>query len=94
MIPFAPESPRWLLVKGRYRAAYKSLCKLRKCRLQAARDLYNIHAALECQKQYEQYHPMTWSQRSLKLFTVSRNRHAAQSAGFLMFMQYVDEGQR
>jgi hypothetical protein len=35
-----PESPRWLLKKGRYPAAFKSLCRVRNSELQAARDLY------------------------------------------------------
>ncbi|KAF8885214.1 major facilitator superfamily domain-containing protein [Infundibulicybe gibba] len=39
-IYFCPESPRWLMKKGRYHAAYKSFCRLRNSELQAARDLY------------------------------------------------------
>ncbi len=37
---FCPESPRWLMGRGRYADAYKSLERLRRHRLQAARDLY------------------------------------------------------
>ena len=37
---YLPESPRWLMKKGRYEAAFKSLCRLRNSKLQAARDLY------------------------------------------------------
>jgi len=37
---FLPESPRWLMKKDRYPAAFKSLCRVRNSELQAARDLY------------------------------------------------------
>jgi Sugar (and other) transporter len=35
-----PESPRWLMKKGRYEEAFNSLLRLRNSKLQAARDLY------------------------------------------------------
>ena len=37
---FCPESPRWLMSKGRYEDAFKSLERLRRHPVQAARDLY------------------------------------------------------
>jgi hypothetical protein len=37
---FCPESPRWLMGKGRYPQAFESLSRLRKTKLMAARDLY------------------------------------------------------
>ncbi|MCJ1295853.1 hypothetical protein MMC34_007417 [Xylographa carneopallida] len=41
---FCPESPRWYIKKNRYHDAFNALCSLRNTRLQAARDLYYIHA--------------------------------------------------
>lgn len=37
---FCPESPRWLMGRGRYADAYRSLERLRRQKIQAARDLY------------------------------------------------------
>jgi hypothetical protein len=37
---FCPESPRWVMSKGRYADPYKSLERLRRYPVQAARDLY------------------------------------------------------
>jgi hypothetical protein len=43
---FCPESPRWYMKKNKYHKAYESLLRLRHNPLQAARDLYYIHAQL------------------------------------------------
>ncbi|RPD63661.1 MFS sugar transporter [Lentinus tigrinus ALCF2SS1-6] len=79
---FCPESPRWLIAKGRYDKAYESIRRLRKSNIQAARDLYYIHVLLEAEKEIQ-----TGRNLFLEMFTVPRNRRAALASGIVMFMQ-------
>ncbi|PLN74730.1 putative MFS myo-inositol transporter [Aspergillus taichungensis] len=79
---FCPESPRWYMIRDRYREAYEALCKLRPTQLQAARDLYYIHVALKHEEKMRE-----GKQLWVEMFTVPRNRRAAQSSFFVMFMQ-------
>ncbi|KAI0326831.1 hypothetical protein GY45DRAFT_1356013 [Cubamyces sp. BRFM 1775] len=79
---FCPESPRWLIGKGRYDKAFESLMRLRKSSLQAARDLYYIHVLLEAEKEIQ-----TGRNLFFELFTVPRNRRATLASGIVMFMQ-------
>lgn len=46
-----PESPRWLLKKGRFPEAFSSLCALRETRLQAARELFYANAQIQLEAQ-------------------------------------------
>ncbi|OJT05084.1 Major myo-inositol transporter IolT [Trametes pubescens] len=77
-----PESPRWLIGKGRYDKAFESLLRLRKSKLQAARDLYYIHVLLETEREIQ-----TGRSLFLELFTVPRNRRATLASTIVMFMQ-------
>lgn len=81
---FCPESPRWYMVKDRYQSAYQALRTLRPSSLQAARDLYYIHSALQVEEKLREGKQL-WRE----MFTVPRNRRAAQSSFFVMFMQQV-----
>ncbi|KAJ5372063.1 Major facilitator superfamily domain general substrate transporter [Penicillium concentricum] len=47
LVFICPESPRYLIQRNRYADAYKSLLELRGTPIQAARDLYYIHAQLQ-----------------------------------------------
>ncbi|KAI0083385.1 hypothetical protein BDY19DRAFT_900385 [Irpex rosettiformis] len=79
---FCPESPRWLISKGRYEDAYNSLLRFRNNPIQAARDLYYIHVLLEAEKEIE-----TGRNLFIELFTVARNRRAVLASNILTFMQ-------
>ncbi|KAF2008435.1 plastidic glucose transporter 4 [Aaosphaeria arxii CBS 175.79] len=79
---FCPESPRWYMEKGKFDKAFQALQRLRKHKIQAARDMYYAYKLLEVEQ----------SEREGKnlfkeFFTVRRNRRAAQSSFFVMFMQ-------
>lgn len=96
-----PESPRWYgtslystlcpalltfdaryMEKGRYNDAFKSLQRLRKHDIQAARDMYYAYKLLEVEQEEKQGRNIF-----KEFFTVRRNRRAAQSSFFVMFMQ-------
>ncbi|KAL9046433.1 MAG: hypothetical protein Q9214_000729 [Letrouitia sp. 1 TL-2023] len=49
-IYFCPESPRWYIKKHKYLDAFNSLRRLRNTELQAARDLYYIHAQVRLEE--------------------------------------------
>jgi hypothetical protein len=68
--------------KGKYEKAFDSLCRLRKHKLQAARDMYYAYKLIEVEAaEREGRNP--WKE----FFCVRHNRRAAQSAFFVMFTQ-------
>lgn len=72
------------MVRNNYKAAYDALRKLRSTTLQASRDLYYIHKTLEVEMKMKEGKNL-WKE----MVTVPRNRRAAQSSFFVMFMQQV-----
>lgn len=82
-IPFIPESPRWLMGKGRYLDAYESLKSIRKYEICAARDLFYQYVLFQ---EEESLDVPTW-ERVKQLFTVRRNRNATIASGIVTFMQ-------
>ncbi|KAJ6565818.1 hypothetical protein DFH09DRAFT_1363614 [Mycena vulgaris] len=79
---FAPESPRWLIGRGRYQEAYNELSRLRFSSVQAARDLYYIHVLLEAETQI-----MSGRNRLWEMVSIPRNRNAAIASFIVMFGQ-------
>ncbi|KAH9886117.1 hypothetical protein F4778DRAFT_759067 [Xylariomycetidae sp. FL2044] len=80
---FCPESPRWYMEKGRYTDAFKSLSRLRFTEVQVARDMYYAAKLLEVEEAQRGNRQSIFKE----FFFVRRNRRAAQSSFFVMFMQ-------
>ncbi len=90
---FCPESPRWLIRKGKHAKAYRSLCRLRNTNLQAARDLYFIHAQLVQEEMLVDEMGIAKTDnfftRFFELFTIPRVRRATQASGIVMIAQQM-----
>jgi MFS family permease len=90
---FCPESPRWLLKKGRHAQAHKSLLRLRNSPLQAARDLYYIHAQLEAEELLVAESGVAtrgnFFTRFIELFTIPRVYRATMASGIVMIAQQM-----
>jgi len=84
---FCPESPRWLMKKGRYHDAFKSFKRLRNSELQAARDLYYVHRQL--MEEFAVLRGSTYISRFVELFTVPRVRRATLAAFVVMIAQQM-----
>ncbi|KAJ7209573.1 hypothetical protein GGX14DRAFT_630806 [Mycena pura] len=84
---FCPESPRWLMKKGRYHEAFKSFKRLRNSELQAARDLYYVHRQL--MEEFAVLRGSTYISRFVELFTVPRVRRATLAAFVVMIAQQM-----
>lgn len=70
--------------KGRWAEAFKSSSRLRSHEIQAARDMYYASKLLDVEASQREGKSL-WKE----FFAVKRNRRAAQSAFFVMFMQQV-----
>ncbi|OTB04601.1 hypothetical protein M426DRAFT_73383 [Hypoxylon sp. CI-4A] len=87
LILFCPESPRWYIKKGKYEKAMKSLLRLRNHPIQAARDLYAIHAQVEIEA--EAIRGSTYFKRLTQLFTIPRVRRATLASFVVMIGQQM-----
>ena len=91
-IYFVPESSRWLIKKGRHAQAYRSLLRVRNTPLQAARDLYYIHAQLEAERallEAKGFNKGNFFTRAIELFKLPRIRRATQASGIIMIAQQM-----
>ncbi|GME98299.1 unnamed protein product [Ambrosiozyma monospora] len=82
-IPFCPESPRWLMGKERHKEAFESYSRIRKSKIQAARDCFYTYVLLKEEAAYE----APFFKKVKEMFSVRRNRNGAMGAWVVMFMQ-------
>lgn len=80
--------------KKRYPQAYKSLLRLRNSPLQAARDLYYVHAQLVQEEILLEESSVVKTKgniftRFVELFTIPRIRRATQASGIVMIAQQM-----
>jgi hypothetical protein len=87
LIFFCPESPRWLMKKGKYQKAFDSMKRLRHCEVIAARDLYYAHVQLSIENQIIQ--GKTYFSRFTELFTIPRVRRGTLAASTVMLAQQM-----
>ena len=88
------QSPRWLMKKKRYAKAYRALLRLRNSPLQAARDLYYVHAQLVQEDILVEESSVVKTNgnfftRFIELFTIPRIRRATQASGIVMIAQQM-----
>jgi hypothetical protein len=91
-IYFVPESARWLIKRSNHAKAYRSLLRIRNTPLQAARDLYYIHAQLQAEEDMvaeEGLQHGNFFTRAYELFSIPRNRRATQASGIIMIAQQM-----
>jgi len=71
------------MIKNRHGEAYSAMCRLRKSKIQAARDIFMIHTGLEAEKEadMEKQNPVK------EMITIGRNRRAMIASELVMFMQ-------
>ncbi|KAJ5894907.1 Major facilitator superfamily domain general substrate transporter [Penicillium taxi] len=79
-----PESPRWYMAQKQHRPAYQSIISLRHHKIQAARDLFYMHALLEAESSMKLGQNKLWD-----IIKVPRNRRAMLASEIVMFMQQV-----
>ncbi|KAJ5644706.1 hypothetical protein N7507_010717 [Penicillium longicatenatum] len=84
---FCPESPRWYIRRGEMNKAFSSLLRLRNTHIQAARDLYYIHAQIQIEQSI--IGDSNYLTRFVELFTIPRVRRATLASFTVMIAQQM-----
>ncbi|KAJ3534007.1 hypothetical protein NM208_g7722 [Fusarium decemcellulare] len=82
---FCPESPRWLIKKGRYQDSFNAFCRIRNTEMMAARDLYYAHRQIIEEK--DAFGGQTLMHRMWELVTVPRLRRATIASSWIVISQ-------
>lgn len=86
-IYFCPESPRWLMKKGRVAEGFKSMSRLRANPIIAARDYY--YSSVIYQEELKEACGEGYFSRLRDIFTVPRIRRANYGASTVMIAQQM-----
>ncbi len=89
MVYLSPESPRWLIGKGKHRQAFEAFRTLRKTDLAAARETYLAFEGIEAEKEVSARQGANKKWQFFQLFATQRNRRGALSAFTVMLGQQV-----
>ena len=86
-IYFTPESPRWLMKKGKYAKAFRSMSRIRSHPIIAARDFYYSHVI--CEEEAALSAGSTYFSRLWDCFRIPRIRRANYGASTVMLAQQM-----
>jgi len=82
---FCPESPRWLIKKGRFQKAWTSFKRLRKTELEAAQDMFYAWVQIDAER--EVFGGTSYFKRFTELWTIPRIRRASIGGAVVMLAQ-------